>query len=255
MAKSLLQQNLESNPGAGLPVEYTGTAPIAVQSSIFQLTPYVTFVSPKGQAFASLSVQIPGLGEGDPVLIEQGAPPLKLNPFRFFLTHAYQHWSVVDNIGTIIRSTEDREVAKENPPGGGYWAEHIETVLFVRLPDRVVPARCTFKTTKTNAAHAAIAGLELASSPEFGDRSPEHKAALQMPYPWARVVTEVSLSTRTSHSSGFRYTAAKGIVKPSVESDWKLFAAFFSDPKNVELAQAVVAAHEDRKDQVKSKEE
>lgn len=258
MAKSLASR-VESNSGIGLPAGFSGSngAVMEVGDPLFQPTAYALFVSQKGQNFGQMMVSIPDLQDGDPVLVEgPNAKPIKLNPFRFYLISAFQHFSVVDQQGTILKSTIIPAYVKEHPEDK--WNEHIETVLIavVRGDDgvRLVPCRCTFKTTKCKAAYKALDARKQAENPALWEKlSPEHKASLIATEPWARFTATVTLKRMTSKSSGFAYVAADSFVVPTGVADWKLLSEYFRDPKNHELCTAMTEAHSKRVQLVKGK--
>lgn len=243
----------ESNPGANLPAVFGGSTELAVGSPVFTGTPYVSFVSVKAPAFAQLQLALPDLDDGDPVMIRpQPSKPVRLSPFRFYLIQAFQHFSVVDTQGTILRTTLDPEKAKVATQQGKY-VEHIETVVLACLPDGLVPARCTFKSTKANAAHRAVEARRMAETEEWAKQGPEYKASLVCPMPWARFTTTVQLKAGTSKSTGYRYVAANGRITPSGAGDWTQLGEFFKEKENIALSEAVAEAFQSRVDDVKAK--
>jgi hypothetical protein len=252
MAKQSLasrKEVVESNPGTGLPVGFDG-GPIAVVTPAYQPTPYVLFVSPKGQTFAKVAQQIPDLQDGDAILI-RGDSYTRLNPFRFYLVQAFQHFSIVDSQGSITETTFDLETAKQDKTRR--WSEHVETVIIVIMPDgSLVPATCTFKTTKTNAAHKAIEEMRAASEVvTWAERSPEHKASSFAPWPYARFVVTVTLKRGTS-KGGFAFVAANAFTRPTGLADWQALAEAFKDDKFKKLCEAVYDRYQDRVADIKS---
>lgn len=226
MSKSL------ASKGDLIPVNYGG-GEIAVGESLYQRTPYVVFASTKSPAFADLSRDLPGLQDGDPVIVTE--PPVRLNPFRFYLIDGFQHWSILDGEGKPFKTTLDKEKAAESRD----WKEHVETLLIVVTEEGLVPARCTFKTTKTNAAMKAVQTLRIARDAEaWGGISPAHKATLGIPQAWARFLTTVTLKRGTSRSSGFAYVAANAFVEPTGVAEWKQLADAFKDAAFKSLADA-----------------
>lgn len=218
---------VESNSGIGLPVGFE-SMPMIVPDELYQRSPYVLFVHPRGANFAELKQSIPSLAEGDAVLIRSGVAPVKLSdlPFKFLLVRADRYFAQVDATGAIIRVTRDVENARKDKFS---WKDHYETVLFVVLPDGLVPARCTFKTTKTNAAAAALKALVEAQTPEWADRSAAHKATLAIPEPRFRFTTTVTLRRSTGLTSGVPYTAANAIVQPLSGAEWAQLATALAD--------------------------
>ena len=253
MAKQSLasrKEVVESNPGAGLPVGFGGESNIAVSAPLYQTNPYVLFVSPKGQTFAKIAQQIPDLQDGDPVLI-RGDKYTRLNPFRYYLIQAFQHFSVVDSLGKILETTLDPETAKNDK--ARKWAEHVETVLIVILPDgSLVPATCTFKTVKTNAAHKSIEELKAAEDIDsWSERSPEHKASAVAPWPYARFVSTVTLKRGTS-KGGFAFVSANAFTRPTGLADWQALGENFKDDNFKKLCESVYDRFQGRVADIKS---
>ena len=256
MAKSLVSSRVESNSGVGLPVGFRqAESNIVVGDPLFQSTAYVLFVSQKGDSFAKLLPKLPGLQDGDPVLVPGGVnPPVILNPFKFYLIAAWQHFSVVTTTGEIVKSTLNPVHVKRNP--GSQWNEHIETVLVVDAGKELglIPARCTFKTTKCRAAFKAIQTNQQAQDPSLWEKlSPEHKESLVATEAWARFVTTVTLKRMTSKSSGLAYTAADAFCTPTTLADWKRLGHFFQDEKNKAMCDAVMEQHGKRVKQISTK--
>jgi len=246
LASEMSVSTVESNPGAGLPVGFGGDT-IQVGSPIYERTPYVLSASNRGQTYGELSRTIPDLQDGDPVLIRgEGTRPVKLNPFRFHLVAAFQHFAVVDSQGSIVKTTTDVEAVREDTTQK--WAEHIESVVLVCLADGgLTPARCTFKTVKTNAVHTAIAALaDAADVEEWGKRSPEHKSSLVAPTPYARFTATVTLKRGTGKSSGFNFVAANSFITPTGLADWQTIGAAFKDATFCKLCDAVYRRHKER---------
>ena len=257
MAKSLAKSRelipVESNPGAGLPVGYDGGG-ITVSSPIYQASPYVQFISAKGQTFSEVARRIPDLQDSDPVLIRGAdAPPVRLNPMRFHLIAAFQHFSVVDSVGQIVKSTLDVDFARGDKVEK--WLEHVESVIIVCLGDgSVCPARCTFKTTKTNAIHTAIAALNQATDhDEWAKQGPDYRASLAAPHAWARFTATVTLTRGTAKGSGYKYAAAKSFITPTGLADWEALAAAFQDVAFKRVADAVMTRHNARIAEIKTR--
>lgn len=243
------KQVVESNPGTGLPVGFTG-GPVQVAAPLVQRTPFVIFVSTKGQTFAKVAQQIPDIQDGDPVLC-RGDSYTRLNPFKFYIISAFQHFSKVNGQGEIFETILDAEQAREEK---GQWSEHIETLLVVILPSgELVPATCTFKTTKTNAAHTAIDNLKKAEdAAEWSKLSAEHKASAAVPAAYARFVVTVTLKRGTAKKSGFPFVAANAFVRPTGLADWDSFATFLKDPEKKRLCEAVYNRFTDRCEDIKA---
>jgi hypothetical protein len=240
----------ESNVGSNLPSLFTGSAAVGeYHGPTFALTPYVSFVDQRSPAFVKLSIHLRDLASGDPVLVlPDPQRPVKLSPMRFYLLQFFQHYSIVDSTGNI---TEMTRVAPEGPSD---FKEHVESLILIANGETLTPARCTFKTTKVNAIHSAIAALEDAATPDWSGRSPEHRASLAIPHAWARFISTVKLKHATGKASGFAYVAASSTYSPAGPADWELLAKHLQDPAFIALSQATAKAFQDRISEVCSKE-
>lgn len=244
---------IPSNPGAGLPVGFNGPAPLAVSDSLWQPSAYVQFISRKGQAFATVAAHVPGLDEGDPVLIRgEKVKPIKLNPFRFYLIGAFQHFSAVDGMGTITKTVLSKDAVQSDP--GTKYLEHLETCIIVLADGELVPARCTFKSTKINPAHTAVSTLREATETEnWASRGEAYKLSCSVAQPWGRFFTTVTLKRGVSRANGFAYVAAGGFVTPTGPVEWKALADFFEGEENQKLCDAAYRRWEERVREIKQK--
>ncbi len=229
-----------------------GQTSIEVAGPQFVMSPYVVFAHPMAKTlYPKILSSCPGVEEGDPVLIlPEPANPVHLNPYKFYLVHAWQHFSTLDNIGNIVKMTLDAEKARRDKD----WKEFIETVVIVQTPTGLVPARCTFKTTKANAAHRGIEARVTAAGADWSKKSPEHAASLAMPEPWMRFTCTVRLKKATGRGSGFNYVAATSVINPTGVADWQALKELFEDEKRAKLCAYVVDQYYQRVNEVKAKE-
>ncbi len=215
-------------------------------------TPYVSFVSSKAPTFPGILAQVPALQDGDPVLFEAGQPTL-LAPMRFYYHGiAFQHYSKVNAKGEILEATQDTQEAEEHnktASDNDKYREHVEAVLLLMLPDRVLPCRCTFKTVKTSAFHAANKALQEAAGPRWKDRGVDFAASLQAPHPWLRFCTMVKIRRGTSRGNGNPFAAADGIIQAATVADWTLLRALFE--KGSAALEKVVDDHNERVEKVR----
>lgn len=246
----------ESNPGVGLPVPFATeikSSEMKVHEPAVQNTPYVVFVSTKGSAFAGHKDHIANLEDGDPVLVMPDGERVHLaGRFKFYLVFATQYWAHVSNDGAIIRATFDGAEADGDKDLG----EHVDTMLLVPNPvnGQLVPARCTFKTTKTNAAHSALATMKKAENAdmEWYNKSAEHKATLAIPLVRHRFISEVSLKRGFGKHA---YVAANSKQRPVTIAEWNAAKAYLDEvaktgPANV-IANKVVEKYKARIAEVK----
>jgi hypothetical protein len=233
---------VESNPGGWLNIP-----PPEIASPPNSRTSYVTFVSNKSASFGLMLVSIPDLADGDPVLVQpEPLLPVKLSPFRFFWPGlAFQHWSALDESGQIT------ETVLEDPGRDSGMGEHIEACILVIHGNALIPARCTFKTTKTGAFHAANEALRVASTPAWADISAAHRATLSAPAPWLRFTTTVTVVPYLSKSTGRTSKIGRGKANPSTPADWQMIGEFFRNEDNVKLTTLVQSAWERRVEEIK----
>jgi len=249
-----------------VPAELTGLpalfdAPdIDVGERLYERTPYVNFVSNKSPNFGKLSVLIPDLNDGDPVFVSPKATA-KLSPFTFFLLRAFQHFSVRDTQGNIVKSLHGQDAVEraksmsDRKDPMNRYDENIETVLLVPFGGSIIPCRCNFKGTKVNAAHKAIDTLRLiASTPEkFNAMGADYAASAAVPQAWARFKTLVKLRPGTSRANGFPYVAAEGVLQPAGVGDWQQLSSLMSDQKYRSMSDDVLAQHNETVESVKAK--
>lgn len=218
-------------------------APIA-EGPLYSITPYVSFVSLKSAAFPKLAPYYPDLREGEPVLFKGADSHVRLDPFRYYLIQYRVHYTEADSEGSVVRSTMDAGVAK----GDKSLKENVETVLIVCTKEGLVPARCTFRTTKTKAVWSAINHLAVAKDGDkWGKLSPEHAATLGAPDPRFRFTATVHLSYgRLSKSTGYKFTEASATVKPTALADWQALTAALNDKAFRALCDDVVTQWKER---------
>jgi hypothetical protein len=191
---------------------------------------------------------IPDLADGDPVLIQpEPLLPVRLSPFRYFFPgFVFQHWSEVDETGSVVST-----VLEDPRERGDPHMEHLECAILVIHGGKLIPARCTFKTTKADGGHAAVQALKVAQTPAWADLSPAHKATLIAPAPWLRFTVTVTVQPHTSKATGRKSMIAKGKANPSTAPDWQMIGDFFGNAENVKVTEAVQQAWESRVEEIK----
>lgn len=251
MSKSLHAQAAEKvaaeNPDMahelGLPIPVAG-GEIKVHKPDFEQGTFAMFFDRRSGMSPRLTAAIRDLQDGDPVLVlPEPELPIRLQPLRFSLFAAFGYFADVDQAGTILSAGHEK-TEKLN-------REHVEAVVFIYLPERLVPARMTFKTTKCQAAHKAIAALKLAAEPGWAKLSPEHGTSMMAPYPWSRFSVSVRTSTRTSRTSGFKYVAADADIRPTGVTEWKLIGDSLKCPGFVQELRVAVKGYDRRLEEVK----
>ncbi len=224
-----------------------------VSGPIVMMSPYVSFVSVKSEAFATkVAMHYPDLQDGWPLLFCGGDKPIKLDPMKFLLVHMQVHWSSADSNGEIVKSILDPELVD---PKNRDVKENLETVLLIYEGNRLVPARCTFRSTKTRAGWIAKQTLDYAKDDAtWAKLSPEHQASLAVKDARFRFYTQVKLAFgNVSKSNGFKYTIAGGIPKVTTLEDWKLIKASFEDPAFRKTLDHCISQFQERMTYVRSK--
>jgi hypothetical protein len=193
-------------------------------------TPYLVFLHPKQSTYARTLSKFPSASEGEPfVIVPEPDDPVKLDPFKFYLLHAKGYFAQFDNSGYPVAVTESEEEAKQDRK----WKDVVESVILCEVNGGLIATRATFKTTKVKPARLAMDAYKLASTPQWAEKSAEHKASLMIPAPQLRFYTVVKVKPQqTSRSSGNLYQPADGIVRPSGVADWKLLGEWFTAPLN-----------------------
>lgn len=197
--------------------------PIAVADNAPATAPYVQFVSVKSSKWGEYLQYHRDLRDGDPILIDGGKNPNRLQPMRFFLASAQQYWAIVNDENEIVRARFDR-------PEDRKYTEFVEAALLVFDGEGLTPALCTFRGPKTAAVLAATREITECTSVAWSKRSPDHALAIKLASdPRLRVVTTVSLQSRTSRTSGYKYVVANGTANPASAGDFQLLAAYLKD--------------------------
>jgi hypothetical protein len=238
--KSLVSQAAPATSTAVVPAAPVGGA-IDVRGPAMQQTPYVIFASSKSPNWAKYVAAVPGLSEGDQLLIQpEPLPVVKLVPMRFMLLSARQFWTVLDGAGEVSEAFASADDADSKAQ------ETIEAMVLVLHGARVIPARVSFRTTKCKAAHVAIKAREYAATPDWADQSDDHKATLAVSEPALRFVATVRTSLKTSRSSGYKYQLATSVISPVTAAEMGQLAEFFGSDAGREQLIAVREGYERR---------
>lgn len=207
-------------------------------------TAYAVFAHPRSPSWGSLSAALPGLKEADVVLVRpKPAPPVKIDSPRFFLLRAKQFWAKFDNAGALVKAWAEKPGFRSD--------DVIDAIVLLFLPDgNVEPARMRFKSTKSGPAKVAAAAKDACQSPEWGETSAAHKAALSAPYPWMRVTTSITTKPRTSRGSGNAYVQAEGTAHPATPNDWMAVKTFMERPDYQKVFDDIKQAYSERLSEV-----
>lgn len=196
---------------------------------------YIKFWHPMAPDANDVRDNIRGLQEGNPVLFTPEGNHYLLNPFKFLFLHAKQYWGLADSVG------EDQEISltpKRGEENGMRWGERIHAALLVWLEGKDIdpqwiPALITAKGPKTPAFQRAAQQRVLASRPEWGDNSSEHKFAQQVNEVHFRYTTLCTFTNKTARAKqgkpGMDYIICDGACYPIKAGELKALSEFYDD--------------------------
>lgn len=222
MAKSLVGKTDD----AGGMVEFE--LPEEFGSGALQASPtqargcYVVFAQPKAVAqWTDLSARIPGLRDGDQVMVRPDGSVVRLQPMRYQLISAKQYFVKKNPQGGARESCKDVADAEHK-------AEEVHAACVVFLDGEAVPCTATFKTTKCNAVTTLVAAVKAAKDPKWAQQSEAHRVAFSTCVkPFLRVVGTVQTFDVPKPPSGWPYVGAKCIVSPATPTEWMMWNALY----------------------------
>lgn len=187
--------------------------------------PYISFAhKERKDEYGKLVGKFGIVTEGDMYLIE-GDNTTKLDVAKLGIVKLKQYWVEKNAAGEVLRAS-----FSEMP---WPWAEHMDSVILVYLPERVVVATANPHTTKCGAFKTLADALENCQKPEWGDKSPAHKETLQIAQPFMRFFGEVTVAEpRISRKSGRPYRTTQCAVKPITNVEVKLLKALIESPES-----------------------
>jgi hypothetical protein len=249
--KSLLAQSETTETAIALPNDIGGLAGLQDQGSSYESVPYVAFIHPLMKTYSRVQRDLPDADVGTPVVI----PPkdtdkvIALTPFRFLLLRSWHYFAKTDQQGNIVEAIEGKDDARKQKGFGDY----IETVVLAVLSDNsLLPARCTFKTTKASAYFKAKdAVLAASNDSEWASRSEAHRQTLALKQPNLRVVHSVKLTSLT-FKTGFSGHLATSTSAPLSSELAKVLAESVTDADWLNKLQLVNEAFDRRKGSVTS---
>lgn len=188
-------------------------------------TPYVGFLSMKNKKVADIIQAIPGIQESSPFFHDPVEGYKQVNGLRYILLDAYQFWAVRDGDNNVVKATETPQQR------GGEYTETVETLALVFMGDQLIPVVITFKSGTTPGYHTAKEAVSRASTPEWADKSPDHRIAFDgVPYPKYRVVTSVTTFMAPTQK-GHKMIKARGNARPISLGEAGLLAKALENPK------------------------
>lgn len=242
MGKSLAAQKGIVAP----PPDVFGSGELINAEDSFERVPYATFLSPKStELWAKAGAAGVALEDGCQVLFfPEPEAPIRLVPMQFMLLAATQYWA----------ETKDRQLVRVSMRKDIGLKEQIDAALLIILNDKIVPARCTFRTTKCPACLTAVKELKAARETEtWAKKSEEHQiVAAHVDNPSYRFTATVRTSGRTA-ASGFAYKLAESTCKPSTPAELKLLQKLFESEDGMKDFKAVGESYQRRINTVKAK--
>ncbi len=212
---------------------------------------FITFA--RKDKLAELKQQVPGLSDGDAVLIGDGDTPRKLSPITYFLLSIYQFWCVKGGESegyAPVRvwetkpgedETEDRRVS-----------ECVTAALLILDGGRLIPATARFADGMTQGVAKSIKfAREDAADASWAQASPDHAASMAIPQPNLRFKTELTWKPKKSRG-GFTYFVSAARIIPTSAGDATLLGGLMKDPDSKEALEAVQSSFAEYVDDMKS---
>ena len=186
------------------------------------VAPYIVFAHPRrSDEWAKLSSKFNNIQEGDMFLIHKDGPT-ELPVLKIAWIGHQQYWAQANPSGEVIRTSF---IEMPQP-----FKEHVEAVVLVYLEDRVMPANVCFRTTKCPCAKTMSDALAEASTPEWGDKSLQHKETLVCNDPYMRFFGEVTLGpSRIGKGTGMPYRTTVATINPTGISEWRMLKEWFDN--------------------------
>lgn len=222
-------------------------APVTTDVSPEASTPYVTFAFPIADKYGEMAAAIPGLQTANPVLFLNNQYR-KLDPFRFHLVRATPQIWVERNQGREALAVKVAAPARDEKQ----YVEEIYTSLLVYTPSGLVAATATFKKAATSGIKTVIGEFNLVNDAkgisDWIGRSPDHKAASAIPYPFGRFTANLKSFMKPPKGPGKPYHMTQATTLPTTAADAAAIAKFFTDEASVSSLNAVVAFTQSRYD-------
>ena len=187
-------------------------------------TPYIAFAhKERADEHAKLVGKFGVVDEGDMFLVE----PNELTHLRvakLSIMKIKQYWVEKDAAGKVLRASFN-----EMP---WPWAEHMDAVALVHLPDRLVVVNINPHSTKCSGFKTLADALEECQTPQWGDKSPAHKETMQISQPFMRFFAEMTVaSPRIGKKTGRPYRTTNCVIKPTTNVEAKLLREFSQNPE------------------------
>lgn len=196
-------------PGASVPEQ------VPIVSSL-AFAPYITFAHhARKDEWARLNARFGAnkVREGDPYYIDGDDMRPLADGMRLGWLCGTQYW--------VHKAPDGGLVAHSRSPKPEPFREHVEAVVLLYLPDKVVPCNVTFRTTKCGAAKAMSEAAALAATPDWGRQGSLYAATMALRQPFLRFYADVSMSApRNSKRTGLPYTTLMTMIVPTGPAEW-----------------------------------
>jgi hypothetical protein len=209
--------------------------------------PYVGFADPKNGKYDQL-VQS-GVKNGDAYLSADGRYT-KLDPFEFHLLAATRLWVQSDDTGKVVLDVTDVDPRSWKSP----YKENIEAAILVYSGDTIVPAKCSFRTTKAGPGRVANNELASAGTPEWAKQSKDHATiAGKLPVPFSRFFIRVETTRKVAKGSGLPMYVAEGTSILTTPAKADMISAAFKDENFRKAVAAVMDGYTGRVKELQGK--
>lgn len=173
---------------------------------------YVVFA--RKDKLAELRSEVPGLQDGDAVLLGDGSPR-KLAPLTMMLLDVYQFWCVKGGESENYAPIKTKETRPEESEDdrGRRWDEVVSAHVLVIEDKRITPATIRASGGMARGIYDGVRATREAASEEWAKRSPAHAATLRIPQPNMRFVVTMSWRAKKS-KGGYTYYTSSGKITP-----------------------------------------
>lgn len=199
-------------------------------------SPYVTYAFKMSPKFTDYAAQISGLKEAEAVLV-QGDQYTRLSPLKLHVLASKTLYVEREDGKEALRATDQQ-------PARGSKSDLVEEnhmAAIVYDGENLVPVSIVFKKALAQGANRAAKELNACQTPEWLDRSPDHRAAGSIKVPFGRFTATITSGFEMAKSSGRQYPISKAEIKPITAAEAANLKEFLGDPDNVVAINDVTA--------------
>lgn len=217
----------------GLALPERLAAPVAPIVSGLRWAPYITFAhNSRKDEWGKIQAKYGVVREGEMYYVDD-KDVRHLTTAKVSYICGQQYWAHKDGAGVLQAFSK---TPKPDP-----FREHVEAVVLLYLPEKVVPCNVTFHTTKCGGAKAMDETLRTASTPYWGEISAAHAATMSIPQAYLRFYAELSLNdprtpkVRPGKPAGQPYRTLNARIAPTTNVEMAQIRAFIDSPDREEL--------------------